>query len=142
MKLSDIPPGVRVYGGDFRGPCPVEAMEQATFFNRIRRDYPDAWGALAMHPRNEQLLRGGQFGAVARHRAEGMTKGAADIIVPGAPAFVCELKRQDRTKSAWQDGQREYLAAAAGAGCFACVAFGWQEAWRAFGEWLDVAGKS
>jgi hypothetical protein len=135
MRLSDPVPGVPFYGGGHRGKCPVEAVEMMQFFSRLRREYPDTLGVLALHPRNEQLLRGGQFSSVARHRAEGMAKGAADIIIPGNPAFVCEMKRQDPTKSQWQDGQRDYLAAARDAGCFACVAFGADAAWSAFQDW-------
>ncbi len=120
----------------FRGDCPQEAMEQITFFNRIRRDHPLTWGRLALHPRNEGLKSAGQFQTVMRHKAEGMTPGAADVIIPGAPTFVCEIKRRDHTKSAWQDGQIEYLSAAHAAGSFACVALGVDGAWGAFGEWL------
>jgi len=137
MKFPD---GIRIYGDlNFRGDCPKEEVEQASFFNRIRREYPDTWGALALHPRNEGLLIKGQFSSVAKKKAEGMTKGAADIIIPGAPAFVCELKRQDHTKSSWQDGQQAYLSAAINAGAFACVALGAMAAWQALEDW--VAGQ-
>jgi hypothetical protein len=111
------------------------------FFSQLRREYPDTLGVLALHPRNEQLLRGGQFSSVMRHRAEGMAKGAADIIIPGNPAFVCEMKRRDPTKSQWQDGQRDYLAAARDAGCFACVAFGADAAWSAFQDWQSIVAR-
>jgi hypothetical protein len=141
MRLSDLPPGVRVYGDPaWRGKCPAEAMEQVTFFAKLRRDHPETWGRLALHPRNEQQLRGGQHRALSRQKAEGMTPGAADIIIPARVAFVCELKRQDRTQSAWQDGQVEYLTAAADAGAFACVALGWQAAWQAFEDWRALVG--
>jgi hypothetical protein len=130
----------RVYGDTaFRGKCPTEAMEQITFFNRVRREYPDTWGRLAVHVRNEGLKTGGQIGAVSRHRAEGMTPGASDIIIPGRVTFVCEMKRQDHTQSAWQDGQVEYLTAAHNAGAFVCVALGCNAAWEAFQEWLAAA---
>jgi hypothetical protein len=115
--------------------CPKEELEQVTFFNRLRRDYPESYGLIALHPRNEGQLRGGQHSALVRQKAEGMTIGAADIIIPGCPAFVCEMKRRDHTKSAWQDGQIEYLIAAKEAGAFACVALGWEAAWLAFEEW-------
>lgn len=75
---------------------------------------------------------------VSREKAEGMTKGASDIIIPGCPAFVCELKRRDRTQSSWQDGQLEYLEAAKRAGAFACVALGADAATEAFEEWLGL----
>ncbi len=134
MRLNDLP--FRVYGDQaFRGKCPTEAMEQITFFNRIRREYPESWGRLAVHVRNEGLKTGGQFGAVSRHRAEGMTPGAADVLIPGRVSFVCELKRRDRMLCAWQDGQVEYLTAAHSAGAWACVALGCDAAWEAFKEW-------
>ena len=139
MRLNDLSDDILVFGDQkWRGKCPTESMEQVTFFGKLRREYPDTHGKLAIHPRNEGLKRGGQFQAVARHRAEGMTKGASDIIIPGRVTFVCELKRRDRTKSAWQDGQIEYLDAAASAGAFACVALGCDAAWEAFGEWLTL----
>lgn len=134
MNLDNL--SFRVYGdASFRGHCPAETLEQITFFNRIRAAHPESWGLLATHIRNEGLKTGGQFGAVSRHRAEGMTTGAADIIIPGRVAFVCELKRRDRTKSAWQEGQIAYLTAAHSAGAWACVALGCDAALEAFEEW-------
>jgi hypothetical protein len=128
--------GVVTFGDlEFRGKCPTESQEQVTFFNSLRREYPDTWGALALHPRNEGLRAAGQLRAVARHKAEGMTPGAADIIIPARVAFVCELKRRDYTQCAWQDGQMRYLEAAAKGGAFACVAFGWEAAWQALQVW-------
>ena len=138
MRLNKVQAaGVHVIGDvTYRGKCPAEQMEQMTFFNRLRKAYPETWGALALHPRNEGQLRMGQFSSVQKVRAEGMTKGAADIIIPGAPTFVCELKRRDHTKSRWEDGQEAYLAAAAGAGCWTCVALGADAAWEAFALWM------
>lgn len=126
-----------VYGDQtFRGNCPKESLEQITFFNKLRGEYPDTWGALALHPRNEQQLRGGQFRGMVKQKAEGMTPGASDVIIPARISFVCEIKRADHTKSRWQQGQIEYLDAAHCAGAFACVALGWRGAWQAFEEWL------
>ena len=137
MHLSDLP--FRVYGDvKYRGKCPREELEQVTFFSRIRNGFPGTYGALALHPRNEGLKVGGQIRAVSKHRAEGMTPGAADIIIPGAVSFVCELKRRDHTLSKWQDGQVEYLTAAHEAGAFACVALGADAAWEAFEEWVKL----
>lgn len=138
MNLKECP--VPVFGDiAYRGKCPKEEVEQASFFSRLRRDYPASWGLIALHPRNEGLKVGRQFSAVMKHQAEGMAKGAADIIIPASPSFVCELKRQDHTLSQWQDGQREYLCAAAAAGAFACVALGAVAAWEAFEFWLNKA---
>ena len=89
---------------------------------------------IAVHPRNEGKRH---YKQVTKERAEGMTKGASDIIIPGNPAFVCELKRRDRTQSTWQDGQVEYLESAQKAGAFACVALGADAAMEAFEEWLS-----
>jgi hypothetical protein len=135
MKFPDWLP---VYGSlEFRGQCPPEHVEQASFFARLRREYPDTWGKIALHPRNEGLLIKGQFQSVVRHQLEGMAKGAADIVIPGGRGgFVCELKRRDHTKSAWQDGQTAYLKASKDAGAFVCVALGAAAAWMAFQEWL------
>jgi len=135
MNLSGLP--FPVYGdASFRGKCPAEALEQVTFFNELRRAYPTTWGKLALHPRNEQQLRGGQHRGMIRQKAEGMTPGAADIIIPARVTFVCEMKRQDHTKSTWQPGQIEYLAEAGNAGAFVCVALGWQGAWSALQDWM------
>lgn len=134
MNLKDLP--FALYGDiKFRGKCPKEDIEQVSFFSRLRREYPNTFGALALHPRNEQLLIGGQFRGVIKHKAEGMTKGAADIIIPARVSFVCELKRKDHTLSQWQDGQMEYLQEARRLGAFACVALGAESAWTAFSEW-------
>lgn len=142
MRLLDNAGGALafpIYGDQsFRGKCPAEALEQITFFRRLRDQYPETWGRLALHPRNEGLKIGGQFSAVSRQKAEGMTPGAADIIIPGRITFVCELKRRDHTLSTWQDGQIEYLTAAHNAGAFACVALGCDAAWEAFTEWLTA----
>jgi hypothetical protein len=138
MKTDDMPDGVALFGDPkWRGKCPTENVEQASFFSRLRREYPDTYGAIAVHPRNEGLKMGGQL---ARHSlqklsAEGMTKGAADIVIPGRQTFVCELKRRDATQSQWQDGQREYLEAAAACGAFVCVGLGAVAAWEAFEVW-------
>lgn len=126
----------QVYGDtDFRGDCPLESVEQITFFNKLRREYPDTWGKIALHPRNEQQLKGGQHRGFIKQKAEGLTPGASDVIIPAKVTFVCEIKRQDHTKSKWQDGQIAYLTAAHEAGAFACVALGYEAAWSAFLHW-------
>lgn len=136
MKIN---PRLPVYGDiAFRGKCPKEDVEQVSFFNRLRSEYPASWGLLALHPRNEGLKQGGQFSTVIKHKAEGMTAGAADIIIPARVAFVCEMKRRDHTLSAWQDGQEDYLLAAIDAGAFACVALGALGAWEALQDWIKV----
>jgi len=132
MKLN---PNIKVFGDiNFRGDCPSESAEAVTFFAKIRKQYPDSYGLIATHVRNEGKR---SFQQVAKQKSEGMTKGVPDIIIPGAPSFLCELKRQDHTKSSWQDGQQEYLLAAQEAGAFVCVALGYVAAFEAFIFWKD-----
>lgn len=128
-----FPQWLKVYGDTSkRGQCPSETAEQVTFFNAIRREYPESWGRIALHPRNEGKKT---FAQVAREKAEGMTNGAPDIVIG---SFYCELKRQDHTQSEWQKGQLEYLEAAQDCGMFVCVALGYEAAMQAFREYLDA----
>jgi len=132
------PPWLPVYGDQsFRGKCFLEHIEQTSIINRIRREHPDTWGRLVLHPRNEGLKQGGQFSTVVKHKAEGMAVGASDVVIPASPSFVCEIKRADHTQSHWQEGQLEYLHAAQDAGAFACVALGAVAAWEAFLAWKE-----
>lgn len=118
----NVPNWLRVYGDQsFRGKCAAESVEQVSAMNQIRKRWPDTLGAIVIHPRNEGKYLAQQ---IRRFKAEGMTSGASDIIIPGSPAFVCELKRKDHTKSRWQEGQLDYLKAAHDCGAFTCVAFG------------------
>ena len=134
-----FPRNIPLYGdAKFRGACPKEDVEQVSFFNKIRREYPTSWGLIALHPRNEGLVYGGQFANMIKRKAEGMTTGASDIVIPGQPSFVCEMKRLDHTKSAWQDGQIAYLGAAQETGSFVCIALGAKAAWVAFQDYLDM----
>lgn len=132
-----FPKWLKVFGdASYRGPCPQESAEQITAFNQIRKEFPHA-----LHPRNEGKKT---YGQVSRHKAEGQTKGASDIIIPASPAFVCELKRQDHTKSTWQAGQIEYLENCHNAGAFACVALGYKGVLEAIEQWkkdLNKQGK-
>jgi len=117
--------------------CPSETVEQITFFNTLRRDYPD-FGRIALHPRNEGKRT---YQQTARQKAEGMAEGASDIVIPGSPTFVCELKRQDHTLCRWQKGQIEFLETAKDKGAFVCAALGYESALEAFKEWLSTTNK-
>ena len=126
---------IRSYESGVRGECPLESAELKTFFNKIRREYPDTWGRLAFHPRNEGKKSHAQ---VTLESMEGATTGAVDIIIPGRISFVCELKRQVKSKSRVSMAEWAYLKAAMDAGAFACVAYGWEQAWRAFNDYLEA----
>lgn len=132
MKLpKDIP----IWGSvEFRGDCPKETLEQVTFFARLRRAHPESFGLLALHPRNEGKRTHLQ---AAKEKSEGMSTGATDIVIPGRPAFVCELKRRDHTKSVIADAQLDYMRAAQAAGAYVCIALGVDAAWEAFQDWRD-----
>lgn len=128
-----IPKWLKVYGdASYRGACHKESAEQITFFSRLRKEYPASYGIIAVHPRNEGKRSHSQ---TIRQKAEGLTTGASDIIIPGNPTFVCELKRRDHTKGRWQKGQLEYLEAARLSGAFVCVALGCDAAWEALHDW-------
>ena len=141
MKFPEWLEG-RVYGDlSYRGQCPPESAEQITFFTELRKQYPDTLGRLALHPKNEAKRKGKDFTALSRDKAMGLSPGASDIIIPGNPAFICELKRRDHTKGAWQSEQIPYLEAAHKEGAFACVALGWKAAWAALQEWRRVCAE-
>jgi hypothetical protein len=114
--------------------CPSESAEQITLFNIIRKEFPHA-----LHPRNEGVRTMQQ---VQRQKAEGMTPGAADIIIPGKQTFVCELKRQDHTLSSWQPKQLEFLESCHKSGAFVCVALGYKSAIEAIEEWKEKNRRS
>lgn len=139
MKLDGL--SFPVWGDvTYRGECPQEYVEQASFFSKLRREHPDSYGKIALHPRNEGMKIKAQFSQVMKHSAEGMAVGASDVIIPSRVSFVCEIKRIDHTKSNWQPKQVPYLLAAQSAGAYACVALGAVAAWEAFEYWLDRYG--
>lgn len=134
------PEWLKVYGDQtYRGECPTETAEQVTLFARMRKRWPDTIGRLAVHVRNEGKRTPGQ---TWHQKAEGMTPGAPDVIVPGAPALVIEIKRRDHTQSKWQPGQIDYLEAAHNCGAFVCVALGADAAIEAIECYLRITTKT
>ncbi|MCJ8334596.1 MAG: hypothetical protein MJH10_10185 [Epibacterium sp.] len=136
MKLKGLP--FPVFGDvTFRGPCPSEEAEQVAAVARLRQD---DLGALVIHVKNEgrRTMRQAQ-----RDKANGLASGAPDLWVPGAPTFLCEVKRRDHTKSRWQDGQVAYLTQAQAAGAFSCLCLGAEAVLEAFEVWrvLVVTGR-
>jgi hypothetical protein len=131
-----FPNNIPVYGDKtYRGPSPSEAAEQVTFFNRLRKQFPDTYGVLGFHPRNEGKK---SFTQVQKEKLEGMTPGASDIIIPGNTTFVCELKQRDHTNSKISQDEIKYLYAAQAAGAFVCIALGVDGAWEAFNNWREL----
>ena len=128
-----LPHNIPIWGDtSFRGKCPVENADQVTLFGFIRDQWPKTWGMLAFHPRNEGER---SIGQTQWQKAEGMTSGTVDVIIPAAWSFVCEIKRKDHTKSKLQPGQVEYLTAAQDAGAYACIALGYEAAIDAVRYW-------
>lgn len=135
-----IPKEIPIYGDtNYRNKkCPLESIEQITFVNFVRNNYPSSYGLLILHPKNEGKLINGQFQAINKDKAMGMAPGASDIIIPGNPSLVCEMKRKDHTKSKIHQEEIEYLLAAQQCGAFACVALGHDGALEAFNDWLKI----
>lgn len=128
-----FPSWLTVYGNlDYRGISPPESNEQITFFTELNKHYPDI-ARIAVHVRNEGKRTPGQ---AIRHKLEGMNTGAADIIIPGASSFVCEMKRSNHTLSKWEPDQLAYLKACTDNGAFVCVALGYVAALYGLEQWL------
>ena len=123
---------LKVYGNQSHRDkkCPTESAEQATFFNYIKDIEPTA-----MHIKNEGKRTHYQ---AQRDKSQGMKAGAPDIIIPGAPTFLCELKRKDHTLCKWQPKQQEFLENAQKNGAFVCVALGYESAIEAYKEWKNI----
>jgi hypothetical protein len=132
-----IPDWLQTYGDtSYRGDCALEDAELMTFFNELNRLHPQL-ALVAIHPDNEGLVIGAAHNAHIKQKAKGAIRnGAADIIIVGCPAFVCEMKRQDHTRCRWQDGQLEFLEASQKQGAFACVALGYVAALQALKDWI------
>ena len=123
---------LHVFGDkSYRGPCNLEDTEQIDFFTHLLIAWPQ-YHEIAIHPKNEGKRTWGQ---VAKEKKMGLNTGASDIIIPGCPTLIIELKRRDHTKSKWTKGQREYLQAAQNNGSFVCVALGYKAALEAVEYW-------
>ena len=127
----------KTYGSPKQGKQPTEAAEMATFFNVLRLHHPKLY-KVALHIRNEgkRSAREMQW----QKAQGGFIKGASDIIIPGSPTFVCELKSCSKSSKVSQD-QREYLENCATLGCFSVLAYGWEAAMEAVNEWSRIVRK-
>ena len=130
-----FPEGIKIYGDTtFRDKkCHVEDAELVTFINQIKKLYPDSFGRLILHIPNEGKRKAHEVANLKKKGA--LNTGASDIIIPGNPSLVMEMKRQDNTLSEWQPGQIEYLEASKSAGCAVCICLGWEAAMMAFNDW-------
>ena len=130
MKFPDWLP---VFGDiTYRGQCDLEDTEQINFFAHLRIKWPQYFD-IAIHPKNEGLRTNQQ---IQKEKKMGLNKGASDIIIPGCPTLIIELKRLDHVNhSKWTEGQQEYLQAAQNNGAFVCVALGYIAALEAVEYW-------
>lgn len=97
----------------YRGDCPVEDADLASFFAWVRYQYPQ-YASLIFHPETEMLVNGGSsFAYHAKSKAKGRVDNLPDVIClpisPGAPAFCCELKRSDISKSLQGRSRKEHF---------------------------------
>ena len=123
---------IKIYGEKEKGKQPPESAEMITFVNHVRREYSETYGKIITHIRNEGKKTNSQ---VSKQKAEGMTTGASDIISPGCPAFVCEMKSKSKS-SRISTEQQNYLEVADKLGSFACVVYGHKAAINAFEDWI------
>ena len=133
----NVPKEIRIYGQKIKGCKIPESAHSITFFNTLRTKYPEYAGA-CFHVRNEGKRTPQQ---IEREKAEGFLTGVSDIILPGSPSFVCELKSQSTTAKTSNE-QIKFLLAAQSHGAFVCVALGHEAAMNAFCDWLEIINKN
>lgn len=130
-----LPQNIPIYGDtSYRGKCPTETAEAVTLFSMIRLTYPKTLGKIAIHIKNEGKRKHSQ---AQWDKASGMVKGASDVMIPGSPTFVSEIKRKNHTLSKISKEQVEYLEAAKENGAFVCIALGYEAALEAIKEWVS-----
>jgi hypothetical protein len=122
-----IPNEIPVFGSSVKRDDTSESLHAMTFFAKLRREFPE-YGAIATHIRNEGKRTNVQ---IQKQKAEGLTTGTSDIIIPANPPFVCELKSRS-PRATISNEQIEYLLQAQKLGAFACVAIGYEGAIEAF----------
>ena len=136
MKLKLIPESIRIYGAPIKGCKVPESAHMITFFNTLRREYPEH-AKCCLHIRNEGKRTRQQ---IEKEKAEGFITGAADIILVGNPSFVCEMKSQSPSAKISQE-QIDFLLSAQSLGAFSCIALGHKAAIEAFNDWQKMLDK-
>ncbi len=141
---------IHVFGDlTFRGDCNKEDSDLASLFAHVRFNHPE-YASLIFHPETEMPVNGGgSYAYHAKSKAKGRLDGLADIvclpIAKNAPAFVCELKRVDISKSLASKKRKEHflnqlhlLSEQKDHGAFACVALGYDAAVEAFEQYVNL----
>jgi len=129
-----LPKTIKIYGDiNHRDKdCRKESTEQKEFFGFLKELRP-AYYKVAIHPKNEGK-RSYQSATIDGDQGA-LNKGASDIVIPAAIAFICEMKRVDHTLSTISKDQIEYLESGQDLGAFACIALGSNAAWQALLDW-------
>lgn len=141
--------GVEIVGDvSFRGECKAEDADLSSFFAWVRKNYPQ-YSAFIFHAETEfNPTSATSYAYHSKSKAKGRLDGIADIIcLPiscGAPAFLCELKRCDISKSLASKKRKEHfeiqlllLSSQKAAGNTAIVALGLEAAKAAFIEYVE-----
>lgn len=133
---------------DFRGKCKAEDSELAQFFTDVRYNYPEYYD-LIFHPEMEFKPQGGSSYAYhAKSKAKGRLDSIADIVClpisPGAPAFICELKKVNFGDSVKSSKDKEHffkqlarLESQKRHGAIAFVALGCNNAYKEFERYVN-----
>lgn len=131
-----IPKNIPIFGDtSYRGECKLERLDQIDFYNWLKFHHPN-YARLFIHQKNEG--RKG-YKQINHEKQDGsMNPGVSDVVIPGCPAFVVELKRKDHTKSTLPKDEIDYLGAAQQIGCFVGVALGFDGLKEAFESWLTT----
>jgi len=141
--------GIEIVGDvSFRGDCKAEDADLASFFAWVRKSYPE-YKAFIFHAETEfNPTSSTSYAYHAKSKAKGRLDGIADIIClpisKGAPAFLCELKRCDISKSLANKKRKEHfetqlllLASQKAAGNTAIVALGLEAVKSSFIEYVE-----
>lgn len=143
---------VPIFGDiSFRGDCKKEDPELAFMYQSLKLKYPQ-YEHLFFHVVNEWKPTGTtSYAHYAKLINKGMKPRLADFIClpikPGAPAFLCEMKRLDISKSLNSKARKEHyleqislLASQKQNGAVVCVALGGNNGIQAFTEYVERHG--
>ena len=125
-----------IYKERFMKNAPSERDEQVTFFNQLRKHKPHL-GEIAIHIKNEGKRNINQ---VNEDKANGMVTGAVDVVIPGEPTLLIELKKRSK-RAKVSDAQVNYMESAARQGAMCYVCYGWEMAMEAVEEWENARNR-
>jgi len=146
--------GIEIYGDpSYRGDCPLEDSDLASFFAWVRYNYPQ-YESLIFHCETEfNPTSASSYAYHTKSKAKGRLDGIADIVClpvsSGAPGLLCELERMDISKSLASKKRKEHfykqvsiLSSQKSFGNIAIVALGLEATKTAFKEYINEYGKS